>query len=63
MTPNEFRQIRYKLRLSAQKMADALLMSPTSGRTVRRWEAGHSEIPGPVIVAIRFMLKEKAGDA
>lgn len=56
MTPQEFKAARRTLGLSAEKMAKALNVS--SGRTVRRWEAG-KDIPGPAIVAVRFMLRDQ----
>jgi len=54
MTPTELKEARRKLGLSASKMADALRVS--DGRTIRRWEAGDRDIPGPAIVAIEMML-------
>lgn len=56
MTPDELKQARRKLGLSTQKLAYALKMGDHGGRTVRRWERGDSAIPGPVAVAIEFML-------
>ena len=56
MTPAEFRAARKKLGLSAQKMAQALKMP--SGRTIRRWEAGDNPVPGPVVVAVQYMLAD-----
>jgi DNA-binding transcriptional regulator YiaG len=46
VTPTEFRHIRHALGLSAEGLARLLQVS--SGRTVRRWEAGNRNIPGPV---------------
>jgi len=57
MTPQQFKDARHKLGLSAQGMANALGMSTSSGRTVRRWEAGDRDIPGPVIRVIGFLLE------
>ena len=57
MTPQEFKEARRTLGLSASKLAQALKVS--DGRTIRRWEAGDRDIPGPAIVAINFMLKAK----
>lgn len=56
MTPEEFKAARRTLGLSASKMAAALKVS--HGRTIRRWEAGHRDIPGPAIVAVQFMLEQ-----
>jgi DNA-binding transcriptional regulator YiaG len=54
MTPNELKAARKVLGLSAAKMGQALEVDP---RTVRRWEAGPQAVPGPVKVAVGFMLK------
>ena len=56
MTPTVFRHIRQALGLSAEGLARVLQVS--SGRTVRRWEAGDRDIPGPVRV---LMLLLKSG--
>jgi len=48
MTPADLKSIRHSLGLSAE--AFARLVRVESGRTVRRWEAGDRDIPGPVIV-------------
>jgi transcriptional regulator with XRE-family HTH domain len=48
MTPADLKSIRHSLGLSAEAMAK--LVRVESGRTVRRWEAGDRDIPGPVVV-------------
>ena len=53
MTPTEFRRIRHALGLSAQGLARLLQVS--DGRTVRRWEAGDRDIPGPVRVLMLIL--------
>ena len=53
MTPTEFRHIRHALGLSTEGLARLLQVS--SGRTVRRWEAGDRSIPGPVRVLMLAM--------
>lgn len=60
MTPANLKSARHALGLSAEGMARALQVS--SGRTVRRWEAGDRDIPGPVKVALRYMLGEARHD-
>ena len=55
MTPKDFKSARQTLGLSSKGMARALQVE--SGRTIRRWEAGDREIPGPAIVALTFMLR------
>ncbi len=53
MTPAEFKAIRRGLGLSAQAMARAVGVS--DGRTIRRWEAGDRDIPGPVRVLMLLL--------
>lgn len=60
MTPDEFKEARRKLGLSAQGMAAALGVA--DGRTVRRWEADDRDIPGPVIALLRIWLDERCPD-
>jgi len=54
--PALFRLCRETLRLSADELAAELQVS--GGRTVRKWEAGDRAIPGPVWVALRYMVAE-----
>lgn len=54
MTKDEFHDIRAALRLSAEGMAR--LLDVESGRTIRRWEAGDRDIPGPAIVLLTAIL-------
>jgi len=53
MTPNEFKAIRRALGLSVKRTAS--LLGVASERTVRRWEQGDREIPGPAIVLMRLL--------
>jgi hypothetical protein len=53
--PDLFRRCRHALGLSAQGMASALRIA--DGRSVRRWEAGDRDIPGPAWVSLQFMLR------
>jgi len=55
--PALFRSCRHALGLSAQGMAAALRVA--DGRTVRRWERGDRDIPGPAWVALRFLLRQQ----
>lgn len=60
MIPAEFREARRALGLSQKGMAQALRMSPSNGaRSIRNWETDGNTVPGPVQVAVGFML----GDA
>ena len=53
-TPGELRAARQILGLSAEGLAMMVRMG--DGRTVRRWESGESEIPGPVTVVLETAL-------
>ena len=53
MTPAEFKSIRQSQSLSQKALARALGVS--SARTVRRWEAGERDIPGPVQTLMRLI--------
>jgi DNA-binding transcriptional regulator YiaG len=58
MTPADLKSIRESLGLSAK--AFARLVQVESDRTVRRWEAGDRDIPGPVIVIARALRDSPA---
>lgn len=58
MTADEFRAIRNGLGLSAEGLATILQVH--SGRTVRRWEAGEREVPGPVAVLLSALMESEA---
>lgn len=60
MTPTDLKQARQRLGLSAGAFARAVGVS--DGRTVRRWEAGDRDIPGPVIVLMRLWLDPRFPD-
>ena len=55
MTPAEFKSARRALGLSAEGMARTLGVS--AGRTIRKWESGENDIPGPAIVAVTYMMQ------
>lgn len=57
MTPEQFRKIRKKLGLSANKMGTALGLRGDPGRTIRRYESGEVEISGPVQTAMLAMAE------
>lgn len=54
MTPAELKAARHALGLSAEGFAHAVRVE--SGRTVRRWEAGERDIPGPVTALVEIWL-------
>jgi len=58
MSPEELKQARQTLGLSCAGMAAALEMPGRwADRTVRFWEQPDGKVPGPVAVAVRFMVK------
>lgn len=59
MTPIELRDARRDLGMSGAQLAEALRLGAHGDRTVRRWEAGDRAIPGPAIVAIEALLRER----
>lgn len=58
MTPAELKSARNALGLSAEGFARFVRVE--SGRTVRRWEAGDRDIPGPVAVLIEAVMDSPA---
>ena len=61
MTGPELKAARRRLGLSQAALAHALRLGGDGGRTVRRWERGDRSIPGPVEVAVEFMLAQADG--
>jgi DNA-binding transcriptional regulator YiaG len=55
VTPAELKAARHSLGLSAEGFAR--LVRVDSGRTVRRWEAGERDIPGPVTVIVELLQR------
>lgn len=55
MTPTDFRAARQQLDLSQNTLARLLRVS--SARTVRRWEKGERDIPGPAVVAMQILTE------
>ncbi len=56
MTGEEFKALRRAMGLSLEGLADALEMTgANAARTVRRWETGEYEIPGPTAIAMRHL--------
>jgi DNA-binding transcriptional regulator YiaG len=58
VTPERLRAIRAALGLSAAGFAR--LVRVESGRTVRRWEAGERDVPGPVTVLAEALMISRA---
>ena len=58
MTPETLKSARNTLGLSAEGFAK--LVKVESGRTVRRWEAGERDIPGPVVVIVGALMESRA---
>lgn len=58
MTRAKLKAARHALGLSAEGFAQ--LIKVESGRTVRRWEAGERDIPGPVQVLLKALIESRA---
>lgn len=58
LTPTDLKSARQNLGLSAAGFAR--LVKVESGRTVRRWEAGDRDIPGPVQVLAGALMESAA---
>lgn len=56
MTPAEFRIARKTLGLSGPALAR--LLGIANVRTLRRWEAGDNDIPGPVVVLLTALMAD-----
>ena len=58
MTPTDLRAARKALGLTQSSLAKALGLSPANGaRSVRSWEKEGNTVPGPVAVAVRYMVE------
>jgi len=55
MTGDELKAARLALGLSQDEFAQLVRVS--SGRTVRKWEDGERQIPGPVTVLVALFLE------
>ena len=58
MTPDDLKSARHALGLSAEGFAK--WVNVASGRTVRKWEAGDRDIPGPVIILVKAALESRS---
>tara|TARA_Y100000310_G_scaffold156380_1_gene155816 strand:+ start:4847 stop:5107 length:261 start_codon:yes stop_codon:yes gene_type:complete len=54
MKPEEFRKGRRLLGFSQNDLAKVFKVS--SGRTIRKWESGERDIPGPAEVLMGFLV-------
>ena len=59
MTPRDLRAARKALGLTQAGLASRLRLSEKNGdRSIRVWEQDGNTVPGPVQVAVEYMLKE-----
>jgi len=56
MTPDELKFVRHELGLSVAGLAIVLRVTP---RSVRRWEDGTRDIPGPAQVLLMWLTTGK----
>ena len=59
MSPVSFKSARRSLGLSVEGCADVLRLGAHGGDTVRRWERGARDIPGPVVVLLELLLRSQ----
>jgi len=57
MTPAELRTARKALDMTQHQLAAALNMGKWGFQTVSIWEKDGSTVPGPVAVAVRYMVE------
>jgi len=57
MTPDDLRSAREALGLTGDKLAR---IAQSNARTVRRWEAGDREIPGPMRALVEALMSSRA---
>ena len=58
MTPTDLRAARKSLGLSQHALARALRMGKSGWQSIVRWEKDGGTVPGPVQVAVEYMLKD-----
>jgi transcriptional regulator with XRE-family HTH domain len=58
MTSDQFRKARARLGLTQRQLAERLRMGKWGFQSVAKWEKGEVPIPGPVQVAVEYMLAE-----
>jgi DNA-binding transcriptional regulator YiaG len=58
LTPAELKSLRHGLGLSTQALAGVLRLK--SERTIRKWEAGDTEIPGPAEIVLELIRDSAA---
>jgi DNA-binding transcriptional regulator YiaG len=54
MSPDEFKRARLELGMSQNDIAEFLGVA--SDRTIRRWEEGDKDIPGPVLLVLELIF-------
>jgi DNA-binding transcriptional regulator YiaG len=54
MSPEEFKRARLELGMSQNDIAEFLGVA--SDRTIRRWEEGAKDIPGPVLLVMELIF-------
>lgn len=61
MTPRDLRSARKALGLTQAGLAARLRLSEKNGdRSIRVWEQDGNTVPGPVQVAVEYMLRDDA---
>jgi DNA-binding transcriptional regulator YiaG len=63
MTGDEFKAARERLGHTQQEMAVALRMGQWGWQALSGWETGKRPVPGPVSLAVEYLLLQAASDA
>lgn len=58
MKTSDFKKIQKDFGFTNQEMANAL---KTSRRNIDNWRSGRIRVPGPVVVALYFLIERKQG--
>jgi len=53
----DIRTARRKLGLSIEGLRRLLRMGENSGKTIRRWQSGEQDVPGPVAAFLEVLMK------
>ena len=60
MTPQEFKETRHALGLSAAALAELWGMGANGGRSIRRWESGERPVNPVAAYCLKLMIGKKA---
>lgn len=62
MTADDFRAARKAMGHTQHSLAEALLMGRHGWQTISAWENGKTPVPGPVRLAMRYLVSMAEGE-